>query len=567
MKRIILMGNPNVGKSVLFSRLTGVNVIASNYPGTTVDFAKGYLIYKGKKSELIDAPGTYTLQPTSKAEEVAVNILETGDLVINVLDATNLERNLNLTLQLLKSGKPVVVVLNLWDETKHTGISINIKKLEGILGVPVIKTCALTGEGIKEFISRLEEAKANTYSFKEDERWIKVGEIIDKVQKITHRHHRFIERLEDLTIKPITGLPLSILVILGSFKFIRFIGESLIGYVFEPLFEKLWAPLMMKLSGLIGPGIIHDILIGKLIEGEIDFVQSLGLLTTGIFVPIAMVLPYIFAFYLILSFLEDFGYLPRFAVLVDNLMHRLGLHGQGIIPMILGIGCNVPGALSTRILETRRERFIAATIMAIAIPCMAQIAMVMGLVGPYGIKGIGTVFITLFLVWFILGFLFNKLLKGESPEIFMEIPPYRIPYWKGLLKKVWMRIRWFLAEAVPYVLLGVFLINILYVLGIIDFFGRIGAPVIKGILGLPKEAVAALIIGFLRKDVAVGMLAPLGMNMKQIVIASVVLTMYFPCIATFAVMIKELGFFDMLKATVIMILSTLIVGGLLNLIL
>ena len=324
---------------------------------------------------------------------------------------------------------------------------------------------------------------------------------------------------------------------------------------------------MMKLSDLIGSGIIHDILIGKLIEGEIDFVQSLGLLTTGIFVPIAMVLPYIFSFYFTLSFLEDLGYLPRFAVLVDNLMHKLGLHGQGIIPMILGIGCNVPGALSTRILETRRERFIAATIMAIAIPCMAQIAMVIGLVGAHGIKGIGIVFITLFIVWFILGFFLNKLIKGESPEIFMEIPPYRIPYWKGLLKKVWMRIRWFLSEAVPYVLLGVFLINILDVLGIIDFFGRIGAPVIKGILGLPKEAVAALIIGFLRKDVAIGMLAPLGMNVKQLIIASVVLTMYFPCIATFAVMIKELGFFDMLKATVIMILSTLIVGGLLNLIL
>ena len=154
------MGNPNVGKSVLFSRLTGVNVIASNYPGTTIDFTKGYLIYKGEKSELIDAPGTYTLQPMSKAEEVAVNILETGDLVINVLDSTNLERNLNLTLQLLKFGKPVAVVLNLWDETKHTGISIDTKKLEEILGVPVIKTCALTGEGIKELILKLKGAKA-----------------------------------------------------------------------------------------------------------------------------------------------------------------------------------------------------------------------------------------------------------------------------------------------------------------------------------------------------------------------------------------------------------------------
>jgi ferrous iron transport protein B len=567
VRKILLMGNPNVGKSVIFSRLTGVDVIASNYPGTTVEFTRGRMKLKNELVEIIDVPGTYDLNPNSPAEEVAVRMGKQGDVIIDVVDATNLERNLNLTLQLLKDGKPVVVALNMWDETRHIGISIDVNKLREILGVPVVPTCAITGEGIKELVSEIPHAKPNTFQYDEEKRWEKVGEIVDQVQKITHRHHTFLERLEDLTIRPVTGLPLAVVTLLVIFQIIRFIGEGLIGLIFEPLFEKLWAPLMMQLSNLLGRGFFHDLLIGKLVDGQIDFVQSLGLLTTGLFVPIAMVLPYVFSFYLVLSFLEDSGYLPRLAVLVDNLMHRFGLHGLAIIPMMLGLGCNVPGAMATRVLETRRERFIAATLMAIAVPCMAQIAMVAGLIGKYGAKGFGLVFGTLFVVWVVLGILLNRFSKGESPEIFVEIPAYRVPYWGALLKKLWMRTRGFLREAVPFVLLGVFFTNILYSLGIISLLGKVTAPIVTGVLGLPSGAVGALIIGFLRKDVAVGMLLPLGLDLPQLVVASVVLTMYFPCVATFTVLIKELGIKDMIKSAAIMISSALIVGGLLNLIL
>ena len=575
MIKILLIGNPNVGKSVIFSRLTGVHVIASNYPGTTVEFTKGYMRIEGEKAEVIDVPGTYTLEPTSKAEEVAVEMVNNAikeddpDIIgINIVDATNLERNLNLTLQLIKKGIPLIICLNFWDETKHTGIHIDVEKLEKTLGVPVVPTCGITGEGIKDLVSRLTEAKVSVYQYKIEERWSEIGKIINEVQKLTHRHHTIWERLGDASIHPLTGIPIAFIVLFLAFQIIRFIGESLIGYIFEPLFENLWAPLMLKLSALLGSsGFIHNILIGKLIEGEIEFVESLGLLTTGLFVPIAMVLPYIFAFYLVLSFMEDSGYLPRLGVLVDTLMHRIGIHGLAIIPMLLGIGCNVPGALATRVLETRRERFITATLMAIAVPCMAQIAMVIGLVGRYGASAIAIVFCSLFIVWVILGLLMNLILKGESPEIFVEIPPYRFPYFGALLKKLWMRILWFLKEAIPFVLIGVLIVNILYSLHIIEFIGRIAAPVITGILGLPKDAIGALIIGFLRKDVAVGMLVPLGLTKAQMVTASVVLTMYFPCIATFAVLIKELGIKDMIKSALIMIVATLIVGGILNLIL
>ena len=567
MRQILLMGNPNVGKSVIFSRLTGVNVIASNYPGTTVEFTRGHMKLGDEQVEIIDVPGTYDLDPTSPAEEVAVQMAREGDLIIDVVDATNLERNLNLTLQLLQDEKPVVVVLNLWDETRHIGISIDVKRLREILGVPVIPTCAITGEGIKELVSEIPNARANSFRYDPEKRWEKVGEIVGQVQKITHRHHTFLERLEDLSIKPATGLPLALITLFVIFQIIRFIGEGLIGFIFEPIFEKLWAPLMMQVSGLLGPGFLHDVLIGRLVEGQIDFVESLGLLTTGLFVPIAMVLPYVFSFYLVLSFLEDSGYLPRLAVLVDNLMHKFGLHGLAIIPMMLGLGCNVPGAMATRVLETRRERFIAATLMAIAVPCMAQMAMVAGLIGRHGAKGFGLVFGSLFLVWVVLGILLNRFSKGESPEIFVEIPAYRMPYWRALAKKLWMRVRGFLREAIPFVLLGVLATNILYSLGIIQFIGRLTAPIVTGVLGLPRDAVGALIIGFLRKDVAVGMLLPLGLDLSQLVVASVVLTMYFPCIATFAVLIRELGIADMMKSAAIMISSALIVGGLLNLIL
>jgi len=569
--KILLMGNPNVGKSVVFNRLTGVDVIVSNYPGTTVEFTKGSMKIKGRRAELIDVPGIYTLQPTCKAEEIAVEMLnerKEGDVVINIAEATNLERSLNLTLQLLKRKIPVIVALNFWDETKHTGISIDEKQLEEILGVPCVPTCAVTGEGVNRLVERIEDAKPSAYEYEDKERWHEVGSIVDKVQKVTHRHHTLLERLGDASVRPITGLPIAAIVLFLAFEVIRFIGEALIGYVGEPVFENLWAPLMLKLSFFLGSeGFFHDLIIGQLIGGEIDFRQSFGLLTTGLFIPLAAVLPYVFAFYVVLSFLEDLGYLPRLAVMVDTLMHRLGLHGFAIVPMMLGLGCNVPGVLSIRVLETRRERFIAATIMAIGVPCAALQAMVVGLLGKHGLGGLAIVYGTLFAAWVLLGVLFNLTLKGESPEIFIEIPPYRIPYLRGLAKKIWIRIKWFLKEAVPFVLLGVLLVNILYTLGVIQFAGRITAPVITKVLGLPQEAVGALIIGLLRKDVAVGMLIPLGLTVKQLIIASVVLAMYFPCVATFTTLVKELGLVDMLKSAGIMIISSLVAGGLLNLIL
>ncbi len=569
MRKILLIGNPNVGKSAVFSRLTGARVTIANYPGTTVEFTQGFLRLGDEKAAVVDVPGTYSLHPTSKAEEVAVEMLKSGNLVINVIDATNLERNLYLSLQLLERDIPVIVVLNIWDDAKHKGIDIDVKKLEQLLGVPVVPTCALTGEGIHELIVRLQEVKSISYPARSDmQRWQEVGRIVEQVQKIHHKHHSLLENLADLSIKPLTGLPIAAIVIYISFQIIRKVGEGLISYVFEPLFDNLWLPLMAKFSLFLGThGFLHDILIGRLINGEIDFGQSFGLLTTGLFVPFAMVLPYIFSFYLVLGLLEDFGYLPRLAVLVDNIMHHLGLHGYAIIPMILGLGCNVPGALATRLLEGRREKFIAATLMAIAVPCMAQIAMIVGLVGERGGQFVAIIFIVLALLWFTLGMIFHHILRGESPALTLEIPPYRMPQILSTVKKLRMRTEAFLISAVPYVLLGILIINILYTLKIIDFLATVFSPVLSGFWGLPSEVISALLVGFLRKDVAIGMLGPLNLTTKQLVISSTILAIYFPCVATFIILVKELGVKDMLKSALVMLFVALFVGALLNLIL
>ena len=569
MKKILLMGNPNVGKSAIFSRLTGIGIAVSNYPGTTVEFTQGSMKVGDDRALLIDVPGSYGLEATSKAEEVAIDMLAQGDILINVVDATNLERNLHLTLHLLEQDIPTIVALNLWDDAQRKGISIDVNELEDTLGVPVVPTVGISGEGIKDLVSRIHEA-ANPHIAErtEEDRWTEVGRIVDAVQSLEHRHPTGLEMLGDASVRPVTGIPIAILVLLAAFALVRLVGEEMIGYVLDPLFEVFWKPLILQLSAVLGSGsFVHSIVIGKLIDGDIDFVQSFGMLSTGLYVPLGMVFPYVFAFYIALGFLEDFGYLPRLAVLLDNTLHRMGIHGWAIIPTLLGLGCNVPGIMATRILESRRERLIAATIISVGVPCAALQAMVMGLLGAQGAIYVGMVYLTLFVVWLLLGRILNKLLKGSSPELIMEVPPYRIPSPSILARKLSMRMLGFLREALPIVLIGVSVVNVLYFAGIFDVLADFTAPVVTRVFGLPKEAVVALAVGFLRKDVAIGMLGTLGLTASQLVVAATVLAIFFPCVASFVVLWKELGAADTGKSVAIMVVVSLVVGGALNAIL
>lgn len=570
IKKIYLIGNPNVGKSVVFSRLTGVHVISSNYPGTTVEFIKGYLSLGDEKIEVVDLPGTYSLESSSSAEEVAVSLLKEHPkdemAVINIIDSTNLERNLLLTLQLIEEGFPTIACLNMCDDAVHRGVNIDIKKLEEILHIPAISTCAVTGVGIKLLIDRIKDAAPVLRDkISHEERWKMIGHVIEQVQHLEHRHHRLREMLEDASVRPLTGFIMASGVIYVSFKIVRFIGEFIINKITDPIFYGTIQPLLEKLTlHWQEKSFLFHLLIGDLVNGKIDFKQSLGVLTTAPYIEFGMVLPYIISVYLVLSLLEDIGYLPRLAILLDNLLHRLGLHGYAIIPVLLGFGCNVPGILSTRVLESKRERFIASTIISIGVPCVPLQAMIVGLLGVFSGFYVGGVYLVLFFIILVLGFILNRVLPGYSPEFLLEIPPYRFPPLTILGRKLYFRVKGFLIEAVPIVLIGVLVINILLYFKLFDIVTGIFAPVIHDLFGLPKDAIVALAIGFLRKDVAVGMLAPLGLSAKQLFIAVTLLAISFPCIATFIILWKELGVKNLIKSTLIMITISIIVGTALN---
>lgn len=563
MRKILLVGNPNVGKSVIFYRLTGIGVIASNYAGTTVEFTRGYLTIGEEKLEIIDVPGIYSLEPASKAEEVAVELLKEGDIILNILDSTNLERNLNLTLQLIKRNVPVLVALNFWDETKHRGISIDYKKLEELIGVPVIPVSGVTGEGIKETVSRMNEAKKSSFSYNPEDNWKVIGKITDSVQKLSHRHHTFFDRLNEATIHPITGIPLALLALLLTFKIVRFIGEGLVNYVFDPLFRLYYYPLVISLTGHIHIEFLRQLLMGR----TNVLMESFGILSTAIYVPLVVVFPYILAFYIVLSFLEDLGYLPRVAIVFDNLFHRLGLHGYSAIPVMLGLGCKVPAILSTRILESQREKIITTILILMSAPCMPQTAMIVSLGSRYGVRVVFLIFLILFIVAVVTSLFLNMVLKGDAPELFAEIPPYRLPRLYTLFNKLWIRIRSFFSEAVPMIILGVFIINILDIFKITDFLtGLFGKP-LGYLLNLPGNIVSVMLLGFLRKDVSIVMLSPLGLNAKQFIVASIFMVLYLPCVASFFVLIREMGVKTTIKITALVFSIAGLVAFALNIIL
>ena len=557
--KILLMGNPNVGKSVIFFRLTGIEVISANYPGTTVEYTEGRMKLGEQMATLVDAPGVYSLDPTSRVEEVSRKIFSKGaDVVVNVIDATNLERNLNLTLQILECGVPTVVALNLWDAATRKGIEIDVAALEKELGVAVIPTVAVSGLGIRDLVEALAGAKTPPpmHFDSPDQRWARIGEIAARTQKVMHRHPSLFDKLEDISIKPLTGIPIALLALYFSFSLVIETGELVIGKVTDPIFIAYSQFISSVVESHISSPLLREILIGN----SPELLKSFGILTTGLYIPLGVVLPFLIPFYLVLGVLEDIGYLPRLSIILDAFMHRIGLHGAAILPCVLGMGCSVPAVLSVRILESPKQRYLAVTLMTMAIPCASQTAMIFGMLAPYGLRYILAVYLSLFITFAVTGFLLHRFIGGESPEIFLEIPPYRMPDLGSLLKKTFIRIREFLKEAVPYIALGMMVMNFFYLSGLMHLIGETMRPVVSGLLGLPSDAATALIIGFLRKDVGIGMFAPLDMTAAQLVVASVVLAMYFPCVATFMVMLKELGVLGTLKSVALRLVAALLVG-------
>jgi len=392
-----------------------------------------------------------------------------------------------------------------------------------------------------------------------DERWDLIDRIAKRTLTFGKYKHTLKDALGDLTIKPLTGIPIAIAVLYGFWSiFCSFAGTLCTDGFFVKLFDGHFLPYMQRIFSNL-PGWLYYILIGN--PQADNCFEAFGMLTSGFFVAIGVVLPAVFIFYLMFTLLEDVGYIPRLAVLIDTVLHKIGLHGYAVVPAILALGCNVPAVTATRILETRKQRFMMMTLLAIFIPCGAQLGIMREVIPTT----MGWVLLYLLLGYFIFGFIMHKLLPGKSPEILIDVPPYQMPTFRNVRRKLWLRTSCFLKKAVPFVLLGCAIVNILYLAGVINWLSSLLTPLFVGWFGVPKETVGPLIAAFLRKDLAVAQLSVIEMTKYQMITAVVLISIYFPCIATFVMMLKE-GWRELLGSLVVLVTVVFVYGGLLHLI-
>ena len=562
MKKIVLAGNPNVGKSLLFSRITRIGMVTANYGGTTVETKLGNFIYQGREYEIVDGPGVYSLEEFSKTDQIALQLFDDGDIIINVIDATNLERNLNLTFQLMKLRKPMVVCLNFWEDTVHKGITIDSHALEKLLDVPVVTVSALENEGISELLASIEDARISRLTVEPEEQWNYIGNILCNVQQLKHRHHTILERISDFTLHPIGGIIIALFVLLSMLFIVRYMGEGLINYVFEPFYSKIYDPFIQLLVNKVPYSIIQGLLLGY----STDPLESFGILTSGVYIALVQVFPYFFSFYFVFGFLEDFGYLPRLAVVLDKFFHKLGLHGYSSIPVMLGLGCKVPAFMATRGLTNRREKILTISLIFMSVPCLSQSAMIVSLGMRYGVVVVLAIYGILAAMALGMNYMMNKLYKkGDIPEFFTEFPSCRIPSVKLLADKLRIRMVQYFAEVLPMIAVGVLLLNVLNVTHILSFITELIEKPVHWLFGLPPEIAPVMLLNFLRKDASVALLVPLNLNAYQFIIANIFLVLSTPCVASFMTMIKELGIRTTLKIIGVILLMTLVVTSLLHL--
>lgn len=545
----LLAGNPNVGKSLIFSRLTGIGIISSNFPGTTVGLNYGQTQFGGESYDIIDIPGLYRLEEEWLIEGRKRNLFKEleYDFIVCVADASHLERNLYFLLEMMQLKKPVILLLNKFDQAQRKGIQIDVKALEKLLGIPVVPAVATTGEGLKDLAyqaSRVASHKTAQSALvippTPEGKWHAIGHIIHKVQTVKHKHPSFWEKLQGWATTPATGLPIALGVLIVSFLLVRFAGESLINLL-DPLYENYYVPFLERVFGAWKDNYLGLLLLGD--GGETYF----GLLTDGLHIALIEVMSYVLAFYALLGFLGELGYLPRLAVLLDGLLHKIGLHGYGSLPIMLGFGCKVPAVMGIRVLETRRERIIALALILVLAPCISQTAMIISILSPYGLKYMLIVFFALFVNGIVAGTILNKLMKGETPELFMEIPSWQVPKIRPLLRKLWIRMKEYLCDALPLILMGILFVNLMQLSGVTSWVSRIARYPVEYLLGLPAEITPLLLLGFLRKDVSIALLEPFNLPPQAIVVACVFMAMYLPCVATFFVMLRESGWKDTLR--------------------
>lgn len=590
-KKVVLVGNPNVGKSVFFNWFTGAYVDVSNFPGTTVDISTG----KYNEYEIIDTPGVYGISSFNDEERVTKDVVLQADVIINVVDANNLERDMFLTLQLLDMGRPMVLAVNMVDEARKNGRDIDIHKLSYMLDIEVIPTVATKKIGLEkvkravgrakvgvmdikilkhlnEMSSRIpkdvrlliledDEPLLDKYGFqkggKREEFYLyrrhRVNEICGKV--ITHRpiSDSFPYKLSKILVHPFWGS-----IFLGSMLFLvyLFIGDVISQKVVEFTEGYLMGQLVEPgIMGIVSKIVDQDTFLGSLLIGEY------GIFTLTITYLLGLLLPLVLGFYFILSIMEDSGYLPRIAVLLDKLMNKIGLNGKGIIPIILGFGCVTMAIITTRVLGTQRERSIATFLLAISIPCSAQLAVIVGLLSPLGGYYIA-IYIAMMLVMFmIVGKLLAVILPGKSSPLLIDLPPLRFPKIKNISKKTYHKTIGFLQDAAPLFAVGAMLICTLQYFDILTKIQAIMTPLTVNWLRLPKEAANVFIMGLIRRDFGTAGLYTLDLTPTQILVALVTITLFVPCIASMMVIIKERGIFSGVLTFILSIAIAFFTGG------
>jgi ferrous iron transport protein B len=538
--RIALVGNPNVGKSVVFGRLTGRYVTVSNYPGTTVAVTRGRATVGAEVCDIVDTPGVNAIEGAlSEDEKVTRDLLRDGgaELIVQVADARNLRRALMLTSQLADLRLPMILLLNMMDEARARGVDIDAAGLSQALGIPVIDAVAPEGRGIAELREALPQAVPAGAAHD-------VGlSHVDWADETTRRFRtvgtvtlgRVQEWLGRAVRQPLTGIPILLAVLYVTYLVVGVFGaQTLVGLLEKGLFGTYLNPWATRAAGYIPVGFARDFLVGKY-----------GLITMGMTYAIAIVLPVVTTFFLVFGFLEDSGYIPRLAIFSDRLFRAMGLNGKAVLPMVLGLGCDTMATMTTRILATPKERLIAILLLVLGVPCSAQLATIMGILGGISFWALLTLFGVVLLQMILVGFLAAKVLPGDRSDFIMELPPIRLPRLRNLLTKTGLRVRWYLGEAVPLFLVGTALLFVLDRVGGLAIVAGAARPVVTGLLGLPSKSAEVFVMGFLRRDYGAAGLFLMARNGDlshvQAVVALTVMTLFVPCVANFLMVVKERG--------------------------
>jgi ferrous iron transport protein B len=598
---LILVGNPNVGKSVFFNSLTGTYVDVSNFPGTTVDITMG--VFEG--FTVIDTPGVYGISAFNDEEKVTRDSIIYADLVLNVVDAVHLERDLFLTQQIIDMGKSVVVALNMYDELKKANIEIDIDALSKALGVPVIPTSATKGFGMDQIkialrkggmignpvieieplmknVIELVDSRAEALLLLEEDEYIIIDHQIKKknacreciyklrrnyvnslfnaVYSIKDLKPSFLEKFGNLMIKPSTGFPILVAILAIIFTFIGVVvAQGVVGVTEGLIMDVYYKEFILKItSSFLNP----DNFIGNMLIGEY------GLLTMVPIYLFGLLLPLVIGFNFMMSILEDSGLLPRIAVLLDRLFTFLGLNGRAVIPMILGFGCVTMALISTRILGSKRERIIATVLLCVAVPCSAQFGVIIGIAATISLKYTLVYILAIILVFAFLGVLLNKLLPGTSTDLLIDIPSVRIPVASNIIKKTFQKAKHFIIDAGPMFALGSVIVSILSFTNSFPRISSFFAPITVHFLKLPEEVTNVFIMGIIRRDFgAAGLYTLVENNVlseAQTVVALVVITLFVPCIASIMVLFKERKPLDAALIWLGSFTSAFLVGGIVS---